>query len=85
MDNLEVKVELLNGDLLENYRALEALQKSVHDRLKACWAWRRKSPWWNPRAWSGSRQGQAHLDLRTSRRSKRRPWDEERKMEELHR
>ena len=35
MDNLEVKVELLNGDLLENYRALEALQKSVHDRLKS--------------------------------------------------
>ena len=35
MDNLEVKVELLNGDLLENYRALEALQKSFHDRLKS--------------------------------------------------
>lgn len=35
MDNLEVKAELLNGDLLENYRALEALQKSVHDRLKS--------------------------------------------------
>ena len=35
MDNLEVKVELLNGDLLENYRVLEALQKSVHDRLKS--------------------------------------------------
>ena len=35
MDNLEVKVELLNGDLLENNRALEALQKRVHDRLKS--------------------------------------------------
>ena len=35
MDNLEVRVELLNGDLLEHYRELEALQKNIHDRLKS--------------------------------------------------
>lgn len=35
MDNLEVKVELINGDLLEHFRELEALQKSIHDRLKS--------------------------------------------------
>jgi phenylacetate-CoA ligase len=35
MDNLEVKVELVNGDLLEHYRELEAMQKNIHDRLKS--------------------------------------------------
>jgi phenylacetate-CoA ligase len=35
MDNLEVKVELLDGGLLEHYRELEALQRSIHDRLKS--------------------------------------------------
>ena len=35
MFGADMKVELLNGDLLENYRVLEALQKSVHDRLKS--------------------------------------------------
>ena len=34
-DNLEVKVELINGDLLVNFRELEALQKKIHDRLKS--------------------------------------------------
>ena len=33
-DTLEVKVELLNGDLLENYRELVTLQKHIHDKLK---------------------------------------------------
>ena len=35
MDNLEVKVELINADLLEHFRELEALQKNIHDRLKS--------------------------------------------------
>ena len=35
LDTLEVKVELTNGDLLERYRELEQLQKSIHDRLKS--------------------------------------------------
>ena len=34
-DNLEVKVELINGDLLVNFRELEVLQKKIHDRLKS--------------------------------------------------
>ncbi|MCQ4022775.1 MULTISPECIES: phenylacetate--CoA ligase family protein [unclassified Ruminococcus] len=34
-DNLEVKVELENGDLLENFADLQALQKSIHDKLKS--------------------------------------------------
>lgn len=34
-DNLEVKVELANGDLLDKYTDLQALQKSIHDRLKS--------------------------------------------------
>lgn len=35
MDNLEVKVELTNADLLEHYRELEMLQRNIHDRLKS--------------------------------------------------
>ncbi len=35
MDNLEVKVELVNADLLESYGELEALQRGLHDRLKS--------------------------------------------------
>ena len=35
LDNLEVKVELIDGSLLENFRSLEALQKKIHDRLKS--------------------------------------------------
>ncbi len=35
MDNLEVKVELIDGSLLERYGALEELQKTIHDRLKS--------------------------------------------------
>ena len=35
LDNLEVKVELLNADLLESYGALETLQRKIHDRLKS--------------------------------------------------
>jgi len=35
MDNLEVKVELIDGSLLERYQALEALQSDIHDRLKS--------------------------------------------------
>lgn len=35
LDTLEVKVELTNGDLLERYSELEALQKNIHDRLKS--------------------------------------------------
>lgn len=35
MDNLEVKVELLDGSLLEHFSALEALQRDIHDRLKS--------------------------------------------------
>ncbi|MGN0551507.1 MAG: phenylacetate--CoA ligase family protein [Acutalibacteraceae bacterium] len=34
-DNLEVKVELINGDLLVNYSKLEQLQKKIHDKLKS--------------------------------------------------
>lgn len=33
-DHLEVKVELSDGSLLENYSALENLQKSIHHELK---------------------------------------------------
>lgn len=33
-DALEVKVELADGSLLENYGALEALQKDIHHNLK---------------------------------------------------
>ncbi len=35
LDTLEVKVELVNGDLLEHYRELEQLQRRIHDRLKS--------------------------------------------------
>ena len=35
MDNLEVKVELINADLLEHFRELETLQRNIHDRLKS--------------------------------------------------
>lgn len=35
LDTLEVKVELTNGDLLERYSELEALQRNIHDRLKS--------------------------------------------------
>lgn len=34
-DTLEVKVELVNGDLLTHYRELENLQRDIHDRLKS--------------------------------------------------
>ena len=34
-DNLEVKVELESGELLDNFADLQALQKSIHDRLKS--------------------------------------------------
>lgn len=34
-DNLEVKVELINGDLLENFGKLEALQRQIKDKLKS--------------------------------------------------
>lgn len=33
-DTLEVKVELIDGSLLEHYRELVALQKQIHDKLK---------------------------------------------------
>jgi len=35
MDNLEVRVELVNGDLLERYKALERLQEQVKEQLRA--------------------------------------------------
>jgi len=35
MDNLEVKVELVNGDLLERYKALERLQQTVREQLRS--------------------------------------------------
>lgn len=35
MDNLEVKVELIDGSLLESFGELEKLQKNIHDRLKS--------------------------------------------------
>ena len=34
-DTLEVRVELIDGHLLEKYAELEALQKRIHDRIKA--------------------------------------------------
>lgn len=34
-DTLEVRVELIDGSLLEKYGELEALQKRIHDRIKA--------------------------------------------------
>lgn len=34
-DTLEIKVELVNGDLLERYRELEALQNTIRDKLKS--------------------------------------------------
>ncbi len=34
-DNLEVKVELVSGELLDNFSGLQSLQKSIHDRLKS--------------------------------------------------
>ncbi len=33
-DTLEVKVELIDGSVLEHYRELVALQKTIHDKLK---------------------------------------------------
>ena len=35
LDTLEVKVELSNGELLQSYGELEALQHKIHDRLKS--------------------------------------------------
>ncbi len=35
MDNLEVKVELTGGELLESYGELETLQRKIHDCLKS--------------------------------------------------
>lgn len=35
MDNLEVKVELIDASLLGSFRELEALQRAIHDRLKS--------------------------------------------------
>lgn len=34
-DTLEVRVELIDGSLLEKYAELEALQKRIHDRVKS--------------------------------------------------
>lgn len=34
-DTLEIRVELINADLLDHYRELEALQHSLQDRLKS--------------------------------------------------
>ncbi|HHV50819.1 MAG TPA: phenylacetate--CoA ligase [Candidatus Avimonas sp.] len=34
-DTLEVRVEVIDGSLLERYAELEALQKRVHDRIKS--------------------------------------------------
>ena len=33
-DNLEVRVELINGELLDNYSKLENLQKEIRDKLR---------------------------------------------------
>ena len=35
MDNLEVKVELIDETLLDRYRELEGLQRNIHDKLKS--------------------------------------------------
>ena len=35
LDSLEVKVELIDGSLLESFGGLEALQRKIHDRLKS--------------------------------------------------
>jgi len=35
LDAMEVQVELADGSLLEEYRGLEKLEKSIHDKLKA--------------------------------------------------
>lgn len=35
LDTLEVKVELNNGELLQSYGELEAVQHKIHDRLKS--------------------------------------------------
>lgn len=35
MDNLEVKVELIDESLLDRYRELEGLQRAIHDKLKS--------------------------------------------------
>lgn len=34
-DTLEVKVELIDGSLLDKYAILEGLQRKIHDRIKA--------------------------------------------------
>lgn len=34
-DSIEVKVELVNAELLVNYQALQALQKQIHDKLRS--------------------------------------------------
>ena len=34
-DNLEVKVELVSGELLDNFSGLQSLQKSINDKLKS--------------------------------------------------
>ena len=35
LDNLEVKVELVDGALLESFKELQALQNKIHDRLRS--------------------------------------------------
>ena len=35
MDRLEIKVELINGELLENYQELEKLRNQIKDKLKS--------------------------------------------------
>ena len=35
MDNLEVKVELIDASLLESFGELEKVQRTIHDRLKS--------------------------------------------------
>ena len=35
LDTLEVKVELIDGSLLESFGELQSLQHKIHDRLKS--------------------------------------------------
>ena len=40
LDTLEVKVELIDGSLLESFGELQSLQHKIHDRLKSVLGWR---------------------------------------------
>lgn len=64
-DSLEVKVELVDNSLLENYGALEALTHRIHDKLKSVLGLETTVTLADPQTLEPDRrQGQRILDLR---------------------